>query len=175
MAGVDTIGKKNWNSRRVTVIGAGVSGTALAFLAHKLGAKVFVSEERATLAQDVVEQLKNMEIEWEVGGHSGRAFESDVLLLSSGIPPAAFCVEEAKRRGIPVMGELDFVVPHIRGRIVGVTGSNGKSTLTALIGHILQKAGLKTGIGGNFGTAASLFTQSDFDYVVLELISFQLI
>jgi len=118
--------------------------------------------------------LKNAGIEWEVKGHTERAFETDALLLSSGIPPLAPCVVEAGRRGLPVVGELDFVVPHIKGRIVGVTGSNGKSTLTALCGHILQKSGFKVGVGGNIGDAASLFTTERFDCVVLELSSFQL-
>ena len=165
---------KDWNSKRVTVIGAGVSGTALALLARDLGAKVFVSEERNTLASDVLERLKNAKIEWELGGHSDRAFEADALLLSSGISPKVRCVQEAERRGVPFMGELDFVVPQIEGRIVGITGSNGKSTSTALSGHILQKMGFETGVGGNLGEDASRFAQKSFDYVVLELSSFQL-
>jgi UDP-N-acetylmuramoylalanine--D-glutamate ligase len=165
---------EDWHSKQITVIGGGVSGIALAFLARDLGAKVFVSEERNTLAGDTLERLKNAGIEWELGGHSDRAFEADTLLLSSGISPKAFCVREAERCGVPVMGELDFVVPQIKGRIVGITGSNGKSTTTALSGHILQKMSFKTGVGGNLGEAASLFTQESFDYVVLELSSFQL-
>jgi UDP-N-acetylmuramoylalanine--D-glutamate ligase len=161
---------------RFTVIGAGVSGTALALLARRLGAEVFVSEEREweKLPAGTAERLKNAGIAWEAGGHTSRAFEADALLLSSGIPPNARCVKEAERLSLPVVGELDFIVPHLRGRIIGVTGSNGKSTLTALIGHILKKAGLKTGVGGNIGEAASLFTEEDFDCVTLELSSFQL-
>jgi UDP-N-acetylmuramoylalanine--D-glutamate ligase len=69
---------------------------------------------------------------------------------------------------------LDFVAPWLKGRVIGITGSNGKSTTTALSGHILQQRGFKTGVGGNLGEAASLFAQKSFDYVVLELSSFQL-
>jgi UDP-N-acetylmuramoylalanine--D-glutamate ligase len=163
---------EDWSSKRITVIGAGVSGTALALLARDLGAEVFVSEERNTA--NTLELLKNADVQWELGRHSNRAFEADTLLLSSGIFPDAFCVQEARRRKVPVMGELDFVVPRIQGRIVGITGSNGKSTTTALSGHLLQKMGFKTGVGGNIGEAASLFTREPFDYVVLELSSFQL-
>jgi UDP-N-acetylmuramoylalanine--D-glutamate ligase len=165
---------QDWNSKRITVIGAGVSGTALALLARGLGAEVFVSEERNTLASDTLERLRNAKIDWELGGHSRRAFEADTLLLSSGISPSAFCVEEAGRRGVSVMGELDFVIPQIGGSIIGITGSNGKSTATALAGHILQKMGFQVGVGGNLGEAASRFAQKTFDYVVLELSSFQL-
>ena len=162
------------DKKRFTVIGAGVSGMALALFARSLGAEVFVSEEKNAIATDAVEQLKNAGIEWEVKGHTERAFEADALLLSSGIPPFASCVRDAERRRLPIIGELDFVIPHIKGRIVGVTGTNGKSTLTALAGHILQKTGLKVGVGGNIGTAVSLFTEERFDCVVLELSSFQL-
>ena len=84
-------------------------------------------------------------------------------------------VQGAKRRGIPLIGELDLVAPHIRGKLVAVTGSNGKSTVTSLIGHMLRRAGRNVGVGGNLGTAASTFTDRDFDAVVLELSSFQLV
>lgn len=165
---------ENWKGKRITVVGAGVSGTALAVLGRRLGAEVFVSEEKGEIAPDVMQTLSGAKIAWETGGHSARAFDADALVLSSGISPHAFCVEEAALRQLPVLGELDFVVPHIRGRIVGVTGSNGKSTMTSLIGHILRKSGFKTAVGGNLGDAASLFTEEDFDFVVLELSSFQL-
>lgn len=168
------IRNESWKGKRITVIGAGVSGTGLALMGRRLGAEVFVSEEKSEIAADVMETLRDAKIEWETGGHSSRAFDADALVLSSGIPPRAFCVEEAGRRNLPVLGELDFVAPHIRGRIVGVTGSNGKSTMTSLVGHILQKSGFKTAVGGNLGDAASLFAEEDFDFVVLELSSFQL-
>jgi len=164
----------NINTGRLTVIGAGISGIALALFAHKLGAKVFVSEEKKTLEPDAAEQLKNSGIKWEAGGHTERAFEADALLLSSGIPPFAACVKEAERRGLPIIGELDFVMPHIKGRIIGITGSNGKSTLTSLSGHIFQKIGCKTAVGGNIGAPLPLFTDESYDYAVLELSSFQL-
>jgi UDP-N-acetylmuramoylalanine--D-glutamate ligase len=163
-----------WGSKRLTVVGAGVSGTALALLAARMGARVFVSEERDSFPEGAADRLEKAGVTWETGGHSARAFEADALLLSSGVSPRAFCVEEAGRRHIPVVGELDFVVPRLRGRIVGVTGSNGKSTLTALCGHLLEKAGAKAAVGGNIGEAASLFADEDFDFVVLELSSFQL-
>ena len=164
---------RDLHTKRITVIGAGISGIALALFARKLGAEVFVSEERAVSA-GAAEQLKNSGIEWEAGGHTGRAFEADALLLSSGIPPFASCVKEAGRLGLPIIGELDFVLPHIKGRVVGITGSNGKSTLTSLTGHIFQKSGFKTAIGGNIGAPLPLFTEEIYDYAVLELSSFQL-
>mgnify|MGYP003765465965 CR=1 FL=1 len=166
--------KRGSDAKRISVIGSGVSGLALAILAKRLGHEVFLSEKKSSLPPETLRKLGANAISWETGGHSGRVYESDLILLSSGIPPQADCVVEATRLGVPLMGELDFVSPHLQGRVVAVTGSNGKSTTTALIGHVLQKLGVKTGVGGNLGTAAATLTEKNFDVVVLELSSFQL-
>ena len=165
--------RSNVKGKRITVVGAGISGRELALMAKRLGARVFVSEAGlvSTAASDL---FGRSGIDWEGEGHTERAFQADALLLSSGIPPSAEVVQGARRRGIPLIGELDLVAPHIRGKLVAVTGSNGKSTVTSLIGHMLRRAGWEVGVGGNLGTAASTFTDRDFDAVVLELSSFQL-
>ncbi len=159
---------------KLTVIGAGVSGQGLALLAHQLGNEVFVSEQK-TIAPEVKEIFAQNHIDYEEG-HSEKVFTgTDGILISSGIPPQSKILQEAQSRGVKMTGELDFVLPHIRSeKLVCVTGSNGKSTVTSLIGHILTRAGLKAGTGGNLGTASAKFTQEDFDAVVLELSSFQL-
>ena len=158
---------------KVSVIGAGVSGKGLALLARSQGYEVFVSEKKSI--NDETKKLfteKNISFE---EGHSPKVFECDELLISSGIPPQSEVLIEAERRGVKMTGELDFTIPRIfTENLVCVTGSNGKSTVTSLIGHILTKAGLKTGTGGNLGTASSTFTRESFDAVVLELSSFQL-
>ena len=161
-------------SRKVTVIGAGVSGQGLAMLAHNLGFEVFVSEQK-NIPDEVKESFKKNEISYEEG-HSERVFEgTSEILISSGIPPKSEIIHEASKRNVKLTGELDFSIPHIRTQnLICVTGSNGKSTVTSLIGHILNRAGMKAGAGGNLGTASSSFTQEDFDSVVLELSSFQL-
>lgn len=165
--------ENNWNGKRVTVVGAGVSGKGLALLASRLGASVFVTEQK-DIPQETEAEFRKLGIEFESGGNTPRAFEADVILLSSGVPPHAPVVKEAERRGIPMTGETDFVVPHIRGRIIAVTGCNGKSTVTALTGHMMRRASLNTATGGNLGTAAADFADGNFDAVVLELSSFQL-
>ena len=159
---------------KLTVIGSGVSGQGLAFLAHSLGEKVFVSEQK-TIPENVKALFTQNNIAYEEG-HSQQVFEDTrEILISSGIPPQSEILREAQARGFTLTGELDYVLPHIRTRnLVCVTGSNGKSTVTSLIGHILNNAGLKAGTGGNLGTASAKFTQEDFDAVVLELSSFQL-
>ena len=164
------------NNYKISVIGAGVSGQGLALLAKNLGYEVFVSEQK--IINDEIKNLFNEKnIKFEEGGNTEKVFEADEILISSGISPESKILVEAEKRGAKLTGELDFVVPHIKTKnLICVTGSNGKSTVTSLTGHILNKAGLKAGAGGNLGTASATFTdeKENFDAVVLELSSFQL-
>ena len=158
---------------KVSIIGAGVSGQGLALLAHNLGYEVFVSEKKS-ISQDAKSLFIQNNIAYEEG-HTPKVFDCDEILISSGIPPQSEILHEAEKLNLTLTGELDFVIPHIKtSSLICVTGSNGKSTVTSLIGHILSNAGLKAGAGGNLGTASARFTQEDFDAVVLELSSFQL-
>ncbi len=159
---------------KLTVIGAGVSGQGLALLAKSLGENVLVSEQK-TIPEEVKTLFAKNNIDYEEG-HSHKVFDDTrEILISSGIPPQAKILQDAQSLGLKLTGELDYVLPHIRAKnLVCITGSNGKSTVTSLTGHILSRAGLKAGTGGNLGTASAKFTQEDFDAVVLELSSFQL-
>ena len=165
----------DYKNKKISVIGAGVSGQGLALLAKNLGAEVFVSEQKI-INDDVKELFKNHNIKFEEGGNTSRVFDNtDEILISSGISPKSEILIEAEKHDVKLTGELDFVLPHVKAKnLICVTGSNGKSTVTALTGHILNKAGLKAGAGGNLGTASARFTEENFDAVVLELSSFQL-
>ena len=159
---------------KISVIGAGVSGQGLAILASEHGADVFVSEQK-NISDDVKELFTKHNIKFEEGGNTSKVFEADEILISSGISPKSEILIEAQRRGCKLTGELDYVLPKIKAtNLICVTGSNGKSTVTSLTAHILNRAGLKAGAGGNLGTASSTFTKENFDAVVLELSSFQL-
>ncbi|MBQ9419686.1 MAG: UDP-N-acetylmuramoyl-L-alanine--D-glutamate ligase [Synergistaceae bacterium] len=159
---------------KISVIGAGVSGQGLALLARELGAQVFVSEKKQ-LTNETKELFTKNNIKFEEGGNTSRAFDADEILISSGISPKSEILIEAHKLGAKLTGELDYVLPKIKAKnLICVTGSNGKSTVTSLTGHILNRAGLKAGTGGNLGTASSTFTKENFDVVVLELSSFQL-
>ena len=164
------------NNYKISVIGAGVSGQGLALLAKNLGYDVFVSEQK--IINDEIKNLFNEKnIKFEEDGNTEKVFDSDEILISSGISPKSEILIEAQKRKLKLTGELDFVLPHIKAEnLICVTGSNGKSTVTSLTGHILNKAGLKAAAGGNLGTASATFTdaQENFDVVVLELSSFQL-
>jgi len=159
--------------KRITVIGSGVSGKGLASLAAGLGASVFVTE-RKHLDEDARAIFREKGIEWEENGHSGRACDADLVVAGSGIPPSAPVIVEARKRGIPVTGELDFLAPFLRGRIIGVTGSNGKSTTTALLGHMLTRKGYSVSVTGNIGTSLADSALRNWDFLVVELSSFQL-
>ncbi len=139
-------------NRKVTVIGMARSGMAAALLAESLGADVFVSESKtgAPVAEQVA-RLKARHIACETGGHTERALECDYIVLSPGVPPSIEILKGAEARGIPVFSEIEFASWICRGRIVAVTGSNGKTTTTTLIGEILAAAGLDTFVCGNIG------------------------
>lgn len=158
---------------KIGIIGSGLSGLSLASLARRKGARVFVSDCGA-FQESRAEQMVSMGFDFEFEGHGPRLWESDLLVLSSGISPSAFPVIEAGKRGIPVVGELDFVAPYLRGRLLGVTGSNGKSTTTALVGHLLQGLGEKAAAIGNIGRPLADYADADLDFIVMELSSFQL-
>ena len=162
---------------KIAVIGAGVSGQGLAVLAKNLGFDVFVSEQK-NINDDIKKLFTEKNIKFEENGNTSKVFENvNEILISSGISPKSEILIEAEKRGVKLTGELDFVLPHIKTKnLICVTGSNGKSTVTSLTGHILNKAGLKAAAGGNLGTASSNFTNENenFDAVVLELSSFQL-
>ncbi len=159
--------------KKVTIVGAGVSGKALADLAACLGAKVFVTDA-GPVNEKTRRFFQHRGVAFEEGGHTRKALECDDLVLSSGIPPSAKPVVEAVERSIPVIGELDFVADHLKGRIIGVTGSNGKTTTTALAGHILADSGFKTAVAGNIGSPLAECAFGDQDWIVAELSSFQL-
>ena len=160
---------------RVTVVGAARSGAAAARLLASHGANVFVSEHgpmTSTLQQDFAQ----IGITYESDGHSDRALEADLLVISPGVPTGSPVVSGAMGRGIPVYSELEAASWFCRAPILAVTGSNGKTTTTALLGHILQTAGKRVHVAGNIGLAFSAVadTTSEVDFVVLEVSSFQL-
>lgn len=159
--------------RRISVIGAGVSGSALAELAVKLGADVFVSDAKE-LKPETAETFKKLGIAWEESGNTERLLDADEIVVSSGISPENPMLVEAAERGMTITGELDFVHPYLEGIIIAVTGSNGKTTTTSMIGHFLEKCGFAVLTGGNIGNAVARAADGVYDFIVLELSSFQL-
>lgn len=160
---------------RISIIGAGESGTGAAFLAKQKGFKVFVSDNK-TIKEKYKTVLSQAEIEFEEGIHSfERILEADLAVVSPGVPDSAPVVMRLIEQGIPVIDELEFAFRYTTAKIIGITGSNGKTTTTALTWHILNNAGIHTGIGGNIGKSFAMQVATDnFDWYVLEISSFQL-
>ena len=156
-------------------MGSGESGTGTAILANKLGMEVFLSDF-GTIKETYASEIKALNIDWEQGKHTtDRILDADVIVKSPGIPNTAKIVEDALSQNIPVISEMEFAQPHSKAKVIGITGTNGKTTTTSLIHHILEDNGLNVKMGGNIGHSyARQIADSDPDYFVLELSSFQL-
>ena len=161
--------------RKLVVLGAQESGVGAALLAKKLGIPVFVSDG-GTIKPHYRETLTANGIEFEEGGHTAlKVLDAEEVVKSPGIPDTATLVVAAIDRGIPVISEIELAARHTTAPIVAITGSNGKTTTTLLTHHILQRAGLDAGLGGNVGRSfAGLLAERDHALYVLELSSFQL-
>lgn len=157
----------------VTVLGGGVSGISLALLARDLGAEVFLSDS-GNIPDSAKEKLEAQGVDFESGEHSERVWQSDLAVVGSGFPPSADIVAVVSERGVPISGELDFVMPYLKGKFIGITGSNGKTTTTSLTGHLLRGLGFKTAVAGNIGSPLADVAGIEYDYIVAELSSFQL-
>lgn len=160
---------------KLLILGAGESGVGAALLALKKGYQVLVSDN-SNIPKKYKQVLLNNKISFEENSHAlAELFKADLVVKSPGIPDQVLIVENFKKRGVPVISEIEFASKYTEGEIVGVTGSNGKTTTTMLINHILKKANLNVGMGGNIGMSfAQQIAENEFDYHVLELSSFQL-
>jgi UDP-N-acetylmuramoylalanine--D-glutamate ligase len=165
-------------NKRVLVVGLGRSGVASAFFLQEHGAKVIVSDSKSEAQlQKEVPALLDRGISIEAGRHGERTFrDQDLIVVSPGVPSDQPQLQHARTLGIPVIGEVELAFRFLQGRVLAITGSNGKTTTTTLVGEILAKSGKKTLVGGNIGTPViSLAGQSTPDtMVVLEVSSFQL-
>jgi UDP-N-acetylmuramoylalanine--D-glutamate ligase len=161
--------------KKLVILGAGESGTGAAVLAQQKGYDVFVSDSGA-IAEKHKSLLCEKKINWEEKIHSEELILSAAEIIKSpGIPDEAPLIRKAKEKGIPVISEIEFAGRHTKARMICITGSNGKTTTTLLTHHILKKAGLDVGLGGNVGKSlAMLVAEGDHDYYVVELSSFQL-
>lgn len=161
----------------VTVIGAARSGVAVARLLQAKGARVFVSDkQQAEKLKSEAQSLSQSGIAHEFDAHTERAYQCSLMVISPGVPSNAPVVVEAQQRGINVVSEVEAASWFCRSPIVAVTGTNGKTTTTTLIGRILGDAKKKHAVAGNIGTAFSsvVLELAPTDIVVLEMSSFQL-
>ena len=161
--------------KRVTVAGAARSGIAAAGLLAARGAHVTLSDTRAEVPD--AESLRPLGVAIELGGHVAATFASaDLVVLSPGVPPEQAAVRAARERGVPVFGELELASRWLRGRLIAITGTKGKSTTTVLTGRMLEAAGYKVAVGGNLGAPLSAQVAESTPEMlhVVEASSFQL-
>ena len=165
----------NIQNKIVVVLGAGESGVGAAILAKVKGASVFVSDFGA-IKDSFQHELKEYELEWEQGTHTmERILSADLIIKSPGIPEKAPVMKAVREKGIKVVSEIEFAGYFTTAKKVCITGSNGKTTTTMLIHHMLKKAGLNVGLAGNVGYSfAKQVALENNEIYVLELSSFQL-
>ena len=168
----------DFKDRNVVVLGLGCSGLASAKLLNKLGAQVFISDKTDDVKQREYScDLKKLSIDFELGKHTKTIIESaDYLVISPGVSYNCEAVEWARKKNIEVIGEIELGYQHCPAQIIAITGTNGKTTVTTLIGKILEKAGRDVFVLGNIGKPFSSCIDKikDTDLISLEVSSFQL-
>jgi UDP-N-acetylmuramoylalanine--D-glutamate ligase len=165
------------DGKHILVVGAARSGVAAAQFLRARGAHVTLNDSKPVANWPEASVLRGAGIEIVGGGHPLELFaQADLIVVSPGVPLALEPFQHARKAGVPVIGEAELAARFLRGRLVGITGSNGKTTTTTLIGELLRAGGLPTQVGGNIGTAlVSLVESSREDgFTVAELSSFQL-
>lgn len=161
--------------KRLVILGGGESGTGTAILGKQQGFEVFVSDSGEILKK-YKEVLLNNGIPFEEKNHTeSKILNADVVMKSPGIPESVPLISKLKEKGVKVISEIEFAAKYTAATIIGITGSNGKTTTTLLVHHILKDAGLNVGVAGNIGDSfAAQVARESHDNYVLELSSFQL-
>lgn len=159
----------------IAVLGGGESGVGAARLAKQKGHSVFLSD-LGIIKEKYHRQLNQLEIEFEEGNHSmERIAACDLVIKSPGIPEKAASIQALRKAKVKIISEVEFAASHCQGKIIAITGTNGKTTTTKLCYHLLKNAGLKATIVGNIGDSfAAAVADNGFDYYVVEVSSFQL-
>ncbi len=165
-------------NKKMLVIGLGRSGVAAARYAAERGATVTVSDtKKESELGPYLEKLSGLAVKYSLGGNDPALMRSsDIIVVSPGVPLSIAGLDEARKSGVPVIGELELAVREIKTPVIAVTGTNGKTTTTSLIGHILSECGIKNCVGGNIGTALTnlINDANGAQWVVAEVSSYQL-
>jgi UDP-N-acetylmuramoylalanine--D-glutamate ligase len=168
----------NFANKQIVVVGLGVSGIAVARFAKNRGASVVISDMAEEKALTPFMSLAHeLNLTMELGKHQIDTFvNADLVVLSPGVPHDILPVQRAKEKNIPIIGEFELASTYIREPIVAITGTNGKTTTTKLLGDMLEKSGLKVFVGGNIGNPLIEYVERNesAEIVVAEVSSFQL-
>lgn len=166
----------NYRNKKIVVVGAGVSGLALCQFLAERSAHVVLSDRQPGESIPDLDQLEQLSVRFDFGGHTTELFTSaDLIVLSPGVPASIPAVQAAVRNNVPVIGEIELAAREIEAPIIGITGTNGKSTTTALLGKIFKECGKRTFVGGNIGEPLTkAISDRTLEWLVVELSSFQL-
>ena len=174
--------RENILDKRITVIGLGISGKAVSILANQLGAVVYASDSNSSeeIIKNAMELINDHHIATETGIHSNKIYNSDLWIISPGVSAKSKIIKEALNNNIPIVSEIEFASWFTKFPIIGITGSNGKTTTTYILNHMLKKSNTVGVIGGNIGIPFSecilkeiLHPSKNLVYL-LEISSFQL-
>jgi UDP-N-acetylmuramoylalanine--D-glutamate ligase len=168
--------KLDLGGKTVVVVGAGCTGFALSRYLRGRYAEVILSDKNPAEKIEGLAALSDLGVQFDLGGHTLEVFENaDLIVISPGVPLTIPCLEAAMARGIPVMGEVEFAFQELSAPLVAITGTNGKSTTTSLIGEAFKRWGKRTFVGGNLGIPLIEAAEMDhWAWLVAEVSSFQL-
>jgi UDP-N-acetylmuramoylalanine--D-glutamate ligase len=162
-------------SERIVILGGGESGTGAAILAKVKGFEVFVSDQ-GSLKEKYKKDLVDQKIDFEEGKHSEeKILNASLVIKSPGIPDKAEIVKKVKSKKIQIIDEIEFAFRYLKGKVIAITGTNGKTTTTLLTYHLLKNADKKVALAGNVGESlARKVATEEYDWYVLEVSSYQL-
>jgi UDP-N-acetylmuramoylalanine--D-glutamate ligase len=167
--------KKDYRDKQITILGAGSTGRSLAKFFLAQGAKVVLSDNRSTELLDSLDDLTRAGVLMDLGGHIPELFTTaDLIVISPGVPLDIPVLDLCRQHGVPILGEVEIAWHQLTGTMIGITGTNGKSTVTTLIGEMLKAWGENAFVGGNLGIPLIDAVGHDYQWQVVELSSFQL-
>ncbi|MDY0268252.1 UDP-N-acetylmuramoyl-L-alanine--D-glutamate ligase [Trichloromonas sp.] len=168
--------RRDYQEKKVIVVGAGRTGLALCAYFARRGARTTLSDRRQANEIDGLDALVGLPVAYDLGGHSEELFlAADLVVVSPGVPLTVSAVTAAQRAGVPVLGEIEIAFDEFAAPLAAITGTNGKSTTTTVMGEIFKAWGKRTFVGGNLGTPLiEALEEGNWDWGVVELSSFQL-
>ena len=167
----------DFKRKKISVIGAARSGLAAAIALKESGAIPFLSESKPVDKCDEAKTLLDKHgVDYEFGGHSGKVYDCDMMVTSPGVPASSEILVAAGKQGIKIISELELGYMMCKGKVLAITGSNGKTTTTSLVGEIFKHSSSRGVIAGNIGTpfAGVAATLGENDWAILEVSTFQL-
>lgn len=162
-------------AKRLVILGAGESGWGSALLGITKGFETFVSDA-GKIKDEYVKKLNELGVSWESGSHTeSKILNADLIIKSPGIPEKADIIKKSIKNRIEIISEIEFAARYTKANLIGITGTNGKTTTTMLTYHVLKNNGISVGLAGNVGKSfAAQIANNEFENYVIELSSFQL-